>query len=190
MDYHTLTFLPRHDSLLSFGGKSERWIFNHIYILALDTMRWSRAESKGERPSQRHSHTACRIGDRVYVYGGTFDALDTFYDLYVLNARYLSQLHWTAIVTGPRIIGATLDAHNGRLILYGGKPSLNNPVRSTACHSYSFRTRKWVKVKTSGHIPTAEHRSCLFGSKLIIIGGTGRHCQLMSYGTVHLDRIK
>ena len=47
----------------------------HVYSSSLDTLKWSRPNTSGNTPGGRDGHSACLIGDSMYIFGGFEDGV-------------------------------------------------------------------------------------------------------------------
>ena len=79
------------DRIYVFGGTwtddDDSTIYmNDLHVLDVTCFAWSRPAWCGTAPIEREGHTASVVGDRVYVFGGTWVDDDS-------NSVYLNDLH-------------------------------------------------------------------------------------------------
>eukprot|EP00741_Cyanophora_paradoxa_P008291 tig00001286_g8020.t1 len=99
---------------------------NDLLLLDLDEekLTWNRLRPGGTPPSARTGHCACRIGHRIYIFGGEDAAGRQLADLHCLD---LKSLAWSEVhVSSPPDFGptgreeATACTSNNTLFVFGG----------------------------------------------------------------------
>eukprot|EP00741_Cyanophora_paradoxa_P011374 tig00020556_g10987.t1 len=71
---HTATYLPASKRILVFGGRPDlrhrsRGL-SDVYLLDVETLRWTKAKTSGQGITPRHGHTATLVRDQLFVFGG------------------------------------------------------------------------------------------------------------------------
>ena len=56
--------------LLVFGGIDNKTRYDDTWLLNIKTGSWQQVAVDGPRPPARAHHTATKIGNRIYVFGG------------------------------------------------------------------------------------------------------------------------
>ena len=93
------------NSLLLFGGRTERGYSKDLFVLQLKSMKWVRAHTIGTRPSPRAYHGSSIISNKVMaVFGGLeciregrTERINALNDIYLLN---IEEMHWSAPFVG------------------------------------------------------------------------------------------
>jgi len=137
---------------------------------------WARAEVSGTAPYKRYHHAACTLGDKMFVYGGTYNArfLD---DLRVLDLR---MLEWTHLKSNggfshanapPALSGARMVVHDGKLFLVGGLAKGGSPTLEVRV--YNPAADEWSVLNAKGSAPCMRgmHSATLIDGRLWVYGG-------------------
>ncbi|RKP03560.1 hypothetical protein CXG81DRAFT_29240 [Caulochytrium protostelioides] len=83
-------------------------------------MHWSTAEMLGQAPPALRAHTATRVGDRIFIFGGC-DAKICYNDLYIFDTE---TFHWTRPIQSGEI-PPPRRAHSASLVeLPGQRPKI------------------------------------------------------------------
>ncbi len=53
-----------------FGGRNDEAPCNVLYQFDTKTYKWSKPAVRGQIPAERDGHSACIIGDHMYIFGG------------------------------------------------------------------------------------------------------------------------
>jgi hypothetical protein len=129
--------------LFLFGGGSHSSCYNDLYVLDLDSMEWSQAQTGGTVPSPRAGHAGATIGNSLYIIGGG-DNKSGISDTLVLN---MDTLVWSVVATvkGRAAVaseGLSVVVVEDSLLAFGGyNGHFNNQV-------YVFRTFPAEKVQS------------------------------------------
>lgn len=140
---------------------------------------WAALEAQNP-PAARADHAIVSLDDFIYVFGGELSGVakitgtqetspDSLYRYNVFTNE------WQAIAptgdTPGRLAGHTMVAHDGRLILFGGKKS--DGSRSNDIWVYTPSAMSWEKVTTvAGPTPRSEHMAAVVGDVMVVAGGT------------------
>ncbi|KAI9305180.1 hypothetical protein BJ944DRAFT_162201 [Cunninghamella echinulata] len=142
-------------------------------------MYWSRTITYGRVPSKPlRAHTANMIGEMMYVFGGC-NQKTTFSHLYILD---MDTLTWSR----PRTFGdcpPPCRAHSCNVVevlegkqkasylyVFGGG---DGPKYYNELYILNVDTLTWTKPQIKGDIvsPRRAHVTCLWNSKIVIVGG-------------------
>ncbi|CAK9214515.1 unnamed protein product [Sphagnum troendelagicum] len=116
--------------LFLFGGGSRSNCYNDLYVLDLESMEWSQAQTQGTVPSPHAGHAGATIGNSFYIIGGG-DNKSGISDTLVLN---MDTLVWSLVasVKGQTAIsseGLSVLAVEDSLVAFGGyNGHFNNQV--------------------------------------------------------------
>eukprot|EP00002_Diphylleia_rotans_P000351 TRINITY_DN10185_c0_g1_i2.p1 TRINITY_DN10185_c0_g1~~TRINITY_DN10185_c0_g1_i2.p1 ORF type:complete len:484 (+),score=76.22 TRINITY_DN10185_c0_g1_i2:71-1522(+) len=95
--YHSATLLASH-KLVVFGGNGKSKTYSNVYILDLDKMEWTKAETNGQGPSARVGHSATAISHRYMLLYGGWDYTEAtqkcFSDAFLFDIETLT---WTVV---------------------------------------------------------------------------------------------
>eukprot|EP01023_Acetabularia_acetabulum_P009657 TRINITY_DN1435_c0_g2_i1.p1 TRINITY_DN1435_c0_g2~~TRINITY_DN1435_c0_g2_i1.p1 ORF type:complete len:572 (-),score=90.39 TRINITY_DN1435_c0_g2_i1:428-2143(-) len=140
-------------SIVLFGGEngSKRKTLNDVWMLNLDSMKWSKCETKGKAPSARSEHIAVSYLNRyMLIYGGGSVA-HCFNDLFVLDTQ---NMEWLEV----QISGSTPAAragHAGGLLghmwyIVGGGNNISGCTDMIALDLSSLNERRvvWQTITT------------------------------------------
>ncbi|KAI1408683.1 hypothetical protein F5Y13DRAFT_204672 [Hypoxylon sp. FL1857] len=176
--HHTLTVVG--DKAYIFGGQTsqQELATNNIHSVALPTASNATpeyrvlpaiaSEKDGPVPVSRTRHSACALNSHVAVYGGcsgTGHVLEEGAKIWLYNTEKLS---WETLepashperVPPSRSDGALL-AHNGNLILLGGKDSKSKAL--TDVWHFNCFTRTWNQLP---HTPAVMASAAIMGDTL------------------------
>ncbi|KAI8089529.1 uncharacterized protein BX664DRAFT_333243 [Halteromyces radiatus] len=168
-----------------FGGCNQKTCFNHLYILDMDTLSWTKPHTFGQVPPPLRAHSCnvieYMVGKRksyfLYVFGGG-DGPNYFNDIYVLNVDTLTwtkpSVHGKPI--SPRRAHATCVWQDKIVIVGGGNGT--QALSDVYVLDVSDPNRLcWSEIKPSGPAPMARgyHTGNLIKDKLVIYGGSDGH---------------
>uniref|UniRef100_A0A1E1X9C3 Putative f-box protein n=1 Tax=Amblyomma aureolatum TaxID=187763 RepID=A0A1E1X9C3_9ACAR len=136
----------------------------------------------GPTISKRYSHSACVLGDSMYVFGGCTTANTTFNDLWRLD---LATRRWIRPLTmgtyPPPKACASLVSYKENLLLFGGWTHTSPYPLHQAwrifrhLHVYNCSANRWTQVSTVGGCPSmAGHSATMQGHLMVVFGGL--HC--------------
>ncbi|XP_035230023.1 F-box only protein 42-like [Stegodyphus dumicola] len=160
--------------------KTQRDFYNAVCGMSV---QWCHlVPEPGPTISKRYSHSACCIGNSMYIFGGCTTANTTFNDLWRLD---LGTRCWIRpLATGtypPPKACATLVNHGENLILFGGwTHTAPYPLHQVwrvfnQIHLYNINTNRWTQV-TSVTVcpPMAGHSATVHGDLMVVFGGIQR----------------
>jgi N-acetylneuraminic acid mutarotase len=124
----------------------------------------------GNQPGARDGHTACVLGDNMYIFGGFEEVIDQFScDVHCLN---LKTMHWKYVQTFGEI-PSYRDFHsatiiNNRMYIFGGRGDIFGPYHSQEeiyCPKIVYldlKTHYWHMPTTVGKVPVGRrsHSAC------------------------------
>jgi len=166
--------------IVIFGGCFlDKECFNDVTVFDSEKMQWLSSFAHGIKPSPREGHSACMIGTRMYVFGGSSTA-GYMNDVHVLDM----EPPWT---TGEEIAfswgqpsvggeppaareGHTGTAVDGSVLVFGG---YSEGGYRNELHMLDTDRMTWTAVETRGESPTGRegHTATLFKDQLVIFGG-------------------
>lgn len=139
------------------------------------TLEWTHPPVTGEVPFAKDGHSACLIGNRMYIFAG----FEYHSDQYSQEVHYLNldTMEWQYVdAEGPA--PAHRDFHSAvaigdRMYIFGGRGDLNSPYNSLEevyCPELSYldtKEHKWVTANPSGTWPDARrsHSACMLHFK-------------------------
>lgn len=196
LDGHTVTYI--NGKILVFGGstlcQSSGSLKSSSSLLELDvnTKIWREIipkQSSSAGPMARTWHSASRVGNNLYIFGGRNSDLKYFNDLWVFN---LSTLSWSKCDTqgsppSKRAAHSAFVVHDRFIYVFGGRyKNLHKVVTSTGLththysdlYCFDTETMIWSLVKCSGQGPSPRSStiSQLYQTedkepRLVVIGG-------------------
>lgn len=187
--WHTATYLPERQVLISFGGETVKKgkVTTESKVMVLDTeiMLWYPPTVTGDVPSSRSGHTATVLdGNLVVVFGGVKGRkwLNT------VNVLDCNVWKWSAIKASgsappPRSYHTAVALGDNRILIMGGNnadkcfDSVHVLEKSTVCNEEDGMTTmhwRWSHPTATGKIPTARtghSATVLADSKTVMIYG-------------------
>jgi hypothetical protein len=86
--------------MLIWGGMEHKQRFNDCWILDIKAGQWTAAEVSGSPPAPRAHHTTCKLGSKVFIFGGYGGSGTAFGDLWMLHLG--PSLRWEELAAaGP-----------------------------------------------------------------------------------------
>lgn len=117
---HSAVVYEEKSRIYLFGGGDGPVYYNHLYVLDVPSMIWSRPQTTGPIPSPRRAHISVIWHDKMYIFGGG-DGVHALNDVYQLDLKTneWSILEVTGALPEPR------GYHTGnlvgdKLVIYGG----------------------------------------------------------------------
>ncbi|KAL6972480.1 hypothetical protein U1Q18_005191 [Sarracenia purpurea var. burkii] len=143
---HTCNAIRGGKLLYVFGGYGkDNCQTNQVHVFDTATRTWSEPVIKGTPPVPRDSHSCTKVGDNLFVFGGT-DGMNPLNDLHILDT---SSNTWIS----PSVRGEGPDAREGhsaaligkRLFIFGGcGKSSNNSNEEFYDDLYILNTGKFM----------------------------------------------
>lgn len=195
---HTMTLINEGRSVLMLGGGGDTHVYNDVYVLDVESMKWSRPVCHGQVPFSRWGHTSLMLTERhCLIYGG-HDGQVMMNDVHVLDTH---TWHWyqpqhLAPLT-PGLAPSPRAGHTATLVqigtsrkvfVFGGGDGnkifndsylLDVDTCLAACQSpvtgTSPRTGHvlWSKPHVKGSLPAARcaHTTTTIEGALVVFGG-------------------
>jgi len=141
---HTATLW--NDYMIVYGGKTSKCRTQHLYLLDLEKLEWSRFEDAGQRPLPCSFHSAVQYNDYMLVYGGRRGDNTHSSTLHVLDCNSggwyspvfesTTDSTTTTSAPGPGARGqATLTVlSDGRAVVIGGSDTFN--ILNQCCQTF------------------------------------------------------
>ncbi|XP_064461049.1 F-box only protein 42-like [Ornithodoros turicata] len=154
-----------------------------LNAVSLQDVVWvQKAPESGPTISKRYSHSACVLGDSMFVFGGCTTANTTFNDLWRLDLATRRWIRPLSMGTYPPPKAcASLVSYKDNLLLFGGWTHTSPyPLHQTwrifrHLHIYNIAANRWTQVSTVGGCPSmAGHSATTQGSLMVVFGGL--HC--------------
>lgn len=175
------TVVAHEDSIYLFGGRNDEAACNVLYKFDTNTYTWSQPKVFGDIPGERDGHSACGIGQFMYVFGGYEEIIERFgQDVYRLDLSTYTWQLLTCIGEPPvhrdfhsaTAIGTNMFIFGGRSDLSGignfGPDYYSNKV----CYLDTLSLR-WHNPSIHPPLPTGRrsHSALNLDGKLLIFGG-------------------
>jgi N-acetylneuraminic acid mutarotase len=189
--WHSATYLPERQLLISFGGesldaakKNKVYTTDNLRVLDTDIMLWYPPAVSGDAPSGRSGHTATLLPhtNELVVFGGVKGSK------WLNSVSVLDTVRW--IWSTPKILGsaprprsyhsatvvkATGDSSDGyRLVIFGGN-NMNSCFNSVHILEPEGKQWRWSHPSTTGQapFPRTGHSAVLLedGKTICIYGG-------------------
>lgn len=155
---------------LVWGGRNDEEICSVLYQFDTQTLRWSSPKTHGCGPGPRDGHSACVVGDKMYVFGGFENYLVEFsHDLHCLDLKTMT---WTFVLTSGNP-PSYRDFHTAtpigdRIYVWGGRGDVHSPYHSqyeiydSEIVYMDLKSRTWHTPKTTGSVPIGRrsHSAC------------------------------
>ncbi|CAE7818686.1 unnamed protein product [Symbiodinium sp. CCMP2456] len=158
-------------SLYIFGGFDGRTRFQDLHLFNTEEREWMQVTDTDNVPVGRFGHSAVVYQSGMFVFGG-WDGHDTLDDLYEFS---ITTNQWYAVPgrgdVPPSRYRHSAVVHGCCMFVFGGVDK--RQARFSDLCEFSFDTRSWSRVKTSGDPPSARtfHRACMYGGCMYILGG-------------------
>lgn len=125
----------------------------------------------GKPPSGRGGHTATRVGNRVFVFGGCYLDYGCFNDMYTLEGTNMT---WTKVAATGQVpiprMGHTATRVGHQILVFGGS---TEDGALDDMYIFNTDTNSWLKPAVSGNAPSAreEHSAVRANNKIFFYGG-------------------
>ncbi|KAI8992545.1 hypothetical protein BDB01DRAFT_738618 [Pilobolus umbonatus] len=173
--------VPISNYILLFGGRPlllEENYDSSVYLLNLNSRRWTRMRVEETQPMERSGHTAITQDGMVYIWGGQIEG-KYFNDLFMLNTSTLnSNARWEQIAynnEGPEPRSGHISAlYENTMYIFGGS---NGQTLFNDIWSYDLHTGLWTRLEINGYIPQPREScaSSMVGDIIYIVGGRGEN---------------
>ncbi|KAK2951955.1 putative Kelch-type beta propeller [Blattamonas nauphoetae] len=174
-----------------FGGYSPGSpIFQDLYEYNTISKEWTNVQYNNNTddtenmPKPVYSHTACVIGENMYIFGGIVtEQLQQIDEKGVVDGLYrfnFPSKTWTKLRPfGDRPCARFMHSavvHNGNMIVFGGQAM----IRMNDTWEYNPRLNRWRQLTTAGVIPSPRsgHIAVIIGNQMYVHGGKAQlqHC--------------
>ncbi|XP_064537192.1 kelch domain-containing protein 3 [Drosophila montana] len=175
------TVVAYKERIYIWGGRNDEHLCNVLYCFDPKTARWARPAVSGCLPGARDGHSACVIGNCMYIFGGFVDEINEFSsDVHALN---LETMEWRYVQTFGvpptyRDFHAAVAYEEERMYIFGGRGDKHSPYHSqeeTYCHEIVYldmKTKVWHRPFTAGKVPVGRRSHSMFvHNKLIFVFG-------------------
>ncbi|XP_038075692.1 kelch domain-containing protein 3-like [Patiria miniata] len=165
------------------GGRNDNHgACNNVFSYDTQTLKWSRPHTKGDKPGGRDGHSACLIGDLMYIFGGFEDGMMQCYANTVYSLD-LTLMVWTYVMAKGEIPHwrdfHTATAHRHQMIVFGGRADKSGPHYTNQefyCNKlqvFDTQTKVWSSPPTTGDVPIGRrsHSAFIYRGNLYIFGG-------------------
>lgn len=175
------TVVSRGTKCYLFGGRNDEAACNLLFTFCTRTYTWSRPEVYGDIPGERDGHSACVIGDFMYIFGGYEENFERFgQDVYRLD---LNTFTWKLMpCRGEAPVHRdfhTATPVGDMMLIFGGRSSDNAYNLVTDYYSnkvsyYNTSTGTWYSPGVSPPLPSGRRSHSAIGldnGKVLIFGG-------------------
>eukprot|EP00300_Choanocystis_sp_HF-7_P027017 c32080_g1_i1.p1 GENE.c32080_g1_i1~~c32080_g1_i1.p1 ORF type:complete len:1363 (-),score=228.54 c32080_g1_i1:31-4119(-) len=147
--------------------------FVAVFLLAASTSAdtWIWGEPIGSAPHPRFAHSASRIGNQLFVFGGTLTNNETESDLHILN---MDTQRWSKpAVSGnkpaPTMGHSAVVWQESMYIFFGS----DGHIMTSSTYELDTDTLVWSKLKIRGRVPTprAYHTTIVSEGQVFVFGG-------------------
>ncbi|AGO11630.1 AaceriADL149Wp [[Ashbya] aceris (nom. inval.)] len=173
------------NAFVIFGGdthktNSEGLMDDDVYLLNVNSHKWTIPHPVGPRPLGRYGHkisiiATSQMKTKLYVFGGQFD--DTYFNdlaVYDLSSFRRPDSHWVfvkpASFAPPPLTNHTMVSYDYKLWVFGGDTpqGLINEL-----FVYDPAVNDWSVVETTGSKPPPlqEHAAVLYRDLMCVVGG-------------------
>ncbi|ELT93982.1 hypothetical protein CAPTEDRAFT_2628 [Capitella teleta] len=182
------------DNAYVWGGRNDdTGCCNVLYCFNTATLKWSRCTTYGLVPGARDGHSACVLGNLMYIFGGYVADMDEYSN--ELHALDFTTMTWSVVKTrgkppsGRDFHSAT--AIGNQMYLFGGRSHLDpyNFLLETYCNqikAFDSVSQTWQDVPALGPKPCGRrsHSAFLYKGALYVFGGYNGEYDL-HYGDLH-----
>ncbi|GFU24038.1 kelch domain-containing protein 3, partial [Nephila pilipes] len=189
------------DRIYLWGGESFFRSCNTLYCFEYGTLSWSIPETSGEGPKITDGHSACVIGDYMYIFGGYEEDTFGFSDkVFRIN---LITFNWETVLTHG-LPPSKRDFHTASVIgnfmyIFGGRSARDSGedyyLNDIMC--LDTDSMVWSTPFCSGRLPNGRrsHSAVVYKGEIYIIGGfdgvTLRHLNdVFKYNPVNSEWIE
>lgn len=169
------------DKVYMWGGRNDETCCNILFCFDTRTHRWSKPPVHGTIPGVRDGHSACIIGQFMYIFGGFEEQISQFsWDVHCLD---LETMTWRYIAT-KESPPSYRDFHTAtilmdRMYVFGGRGDRQSPYHTQEeiyCPKIVYldlKTRVWHTPNTTGSIPVGRrsHSAFVYNGMLYVFGG-------------------
>ncbi|XP_071480445.1 kelch domain-containing protein 3-like [Diadema antillarum] len=171
------------DKIYLWGGRNDTsGADNKLYAFDTKTSRWMLESPRGHLPDATDGHTACVIGNRMYVFGGFIDLMQSYSNLtYALDFR---EMKWTLLQPKGGEVPHWRDFHTAtpfgdHMYVFGGRSDVSGPWytgREFYCNRlkmFDTRNSQWLTPRATGDEPIGRrsHSAVLYDNHLCVFGG-------------------
>ncbi|XP_035204652.1 kelch domain-containing protein 3-like isoform X2 [Stegodyphus dumicola] len=164
------------------GGRNDLNASNILHCFDVDDRSWSIPVTGGNIPKSVDGHSACVIGDYMYIFGGYEEEAEKLVQtLYRLN---FNTFNWEEVITFGDPPSSrdfhTASAIGNCIYIFGGRSSenmLNGQIEPEFyCNKIVYlntQSMKWVTPEVYGIPPCGRrsHSAAVYENELYIIGG-------------------
>ena len=173
------------NAFVVFGGDThkvnkEGLMDDDIYLLNINSYKWTVPAPVGPRPLGRYGHkisiiATTQMKTKLYVFGGQFD--DTYFNdlaVYDLSSFRRPDSHWEFLkprtFTPPPITNFTMISYDSKLWVFGGD-TLQGLVNDV--FMYDPAINDWFIIDTTGEKPppVQEHATVVYNDLMCVVGG-------------------
>merc|ERR1712228_1080539 len=156
-----------------FGGNNFNKLFNDLYYLDTDNMKWSQVITTGTPPSGRANHSLTAIGDKYLIVFGGNDG-QPLNDIHIFD---IDKNSWTQPAmhgTPPIARGghSAVCVKNKQLLIFAG--GYNSKILNDL-YILDVETMTWIRPSDTGMLPEprAGHSCCVTKDNVVYICGGG-----------------
>lgn len=173
------TVVAWEENIYLWGGRNDEGSCNVLFCFDTTSYTWSKPKTRGQTPFAKDGHSACVIGDTMFVFGGYEE-----YDQYSqdVSSLDLKTFTWKHILTKGEAPSwrdfHTASPMGSRMYVFGGRGDVQGPYHSSSelyCNSIYYLdtlTMTWCKPFVSNApIGRRSHSAFVYRGQLYIFGG-------------------
>lgn len=154
------------------GGRNDETTCGILFCFDTKAMRWLRPDVGGSKPGARDGHSACVLGNCMYLFGGFEDSTDQFSrDVHCLNLHSMTWRYIQTFGDPPSFRDFhTSTIINNRMYVFGGRGDVHSPYHSQEevyCSKIVYldlATFTWHTPVVTGKVPLGRrsHSACKY----------------------------
>lgn len=169
------------------GGRNDKdGACNILFCFDTYSCTWSIPDVCDPLPGARDGHSACVVGNKMFIFGGYEEQVDKFSnEIYSFDFTAMTWSFVKTYGTPPRwrdfhsasVIGDLMYVFGGRSDR-GGHIHTNNEIYCNKIKVFNTRTSEWFSPPTSGEAPKGRrsHAAFVHGGQLYLFGGYNGLC--------------
>jgi len=153
---HSATFYPPSQKVFIFGGFDSECNYNSVTAFSFETNTFESVKAYGEIPKHRAGHSACLVGDNIFVFGG-FQChggpYEYYNDCFSFNCKTYEwkKLNLSGQIPSPRSQHASVLFKNKYLFIIGGQ---NESTTLNDIHILDLEINNFVKLNIKSPFDT------------------------------------
>ncbi|KAK6104668.1 Kelch motif family protein [Brugia pahangi] len=175
------TAVVYNDMMIIFGGIDQNFSTpDHIDVFNFKSQKWIKWSVTGKLPEAREFHTACVIGNKMYIFGGVGVPM---YELQIsflnLETRHWEQQNVTGVIPCGRK-NHSAWVYRDKMYIFGGCLQ-DESYHFGTIHEFDPKTSVWRRLKPGGLVGPCnrqEQQVAVIGNRVFIFGGLASYNNL------------